>query len=85
MTQDWQSPTEFAEEIGVAVDKILGWIAAGELSACNIAQRAGKKPRWRISAAQKAAFLAARCNQPTVTAAPKPTRRRRDEAVTRYF
>jgi len=83
----WTIPTEplrVPDELGIDQGKVLDWIRRGELAAVNIAHRANGKPRWRISATAKAAFLASRCNSPQPTT-PKPTRRRRDEAITRFF
>jgi hypothetical protein len=51
---------------------VLGWIRSGELRACNVAQRAGGRPRWRILLGDLAAFQAARSAQP-----PRPAARRR--------
>jgi excisionase family DNA binding protein len=54
------TPSEVAELLGVAPDKITFWIATRQLIAVNIALRAGGKPRWRISRASLDAFLRSR-------------------------
>jgi hypothetical protein len=42
------SPADVAKRFGVGRDKVMAWIAAGELAALNVATRAGNRPRWRI-------------------------------------
>ena len=43
-------PIAYAKSRGIGVEKVLQWIADGELIAVNVAQAAdGRRPRWRIS------------------------------------
>jgi len=43
------TPPQYAEMLGVKPDKILSWIARGELRAIDVSERAGiGRPRWRI-------------------------------------
>jgi hypothetical protein len=39
---------EAAKRVGVAPEKLRGWVASGELSASNVAQASSTRPRWRI-------------------------------------
>ena len=74
MTERRYTPREIAESRGVSVDTVRSWIHSGQLRAVNLARAAGsRKPRWRVSETDLAAFELARSNTP----APKPTRRRR--------
>ncbi len=81
-TRRWLSPGDVADELAIPVAKILAWIKSGDLRACNVAQRVGKRPRWRISALDLQLFLDRRSASPV----PAPRRRRRaDPEVTRFF
>jgi excisionase family DNA binding protein len=64
------TPPEVARLWGVSPDKVLAWIAGGELRAVNAATRPGGRPRWLIDRADLAAFEAARAARP---AAPAPS------------
>lgn len=46
----WLTPPQLAKQLGVQAEKVLGWIRSGELRAVNVAERASRRPRWRISA-----------------------------------
>lgn len=50
------TPPMYAKLLGVNPDKILAWIACGELRAVNVADRVGGRARWRISAEAIANF-----------------------------
>jgi excisionase family DNA binding protein len=77
------SPAQVAEQLGIDVRRILGWIARGELRACNVGSRPdGGKPRWRIAQCDLDVFLLRRTASPTPTT---PRRRRQPEGVTEYF
>jgi hypothetical protein len=77
------SPADVAERYGCKASKVILWILAGELRAVNAAaNRNGRKPRWKISPADLAAFEASRSCQPEAKPAP---RRRKLENVTEYF
>lgn len=78
------TPPEAARELGVHPDKIVFWIASGELRAANLARDAnGKKPRYRIMREDLEDFIAQRA-VPGPAPAPK-RRRRKPENVTEYF
>ena len=75
------SPAEVAKSYGASVDKVVGWIRSGRLTAINIGN-GGVKPRWRIRESDLAEFEQSRLSQ----APAKPARRRRKpEGVTEYF
>jgi hypothetical protein len=76
----WTVPA-VAELLGVDAGKVLGWIRRGELVGTNIADRAGRRPRWRIADAELQRFLRARQS----TSAPVVRRTRRNEAAPTYF
>jgi excisionase family DNA binding protein len=60
------TPPEIAQMLRVKPSKVLGWIARGELGACNVADRLGGRPRWRIRQEDLDVFLLRRA------AAPRP-------------
>ena len=81
---EWLTPPQVAKARAIRVAKVLTWIARGELEAVNFAERAGGRPRWRISAAAMAAFEAARSNRTHIT--PKaPRARRADLGIQEFF
>lgn len=81
--RSYVTPPQLAEEMGVSEDKVLGWIASGELKAFNAAQSSkGKRPRWRITREEIAKFQQDRMAQPPI---PKPKRRRRSKTSKRKW
>jgi excisionase family DNA binding protein len=71
--QRWLTPPQLAAMLGVEPPKVIGWINRGELRAVNVADKKGKRPRWRISPEAFEDFI-----KPRTSAAPvKPTRRKR--------
>ncbi len=79
---DWKTPPELARMLGIAPDKVLSWIRAGELRAVDLSENRGKRPRWRISRESLDEFLKRRAATPP----PKPRRRRKPDAnVTQYY
>jgi excisionase family DNA binding protein len=78
----WFTAPEVAKLFHVSDDKVRSLIASGELRAVNLASRAGRRPRWRISAADLATFEARRA---AVPARPVPKRRRKPNRVVEYF
>jgi helix-turn-helix protein len=71
------SVEDVAQRYDVAIPTVLAWIHAGELRAFSVSRRAGsKKPRWRITLAALEAFEQTR----TLTPAPQPSRRRRQNS-----
>lgn len=77
---DWYTPREIAEQLGVNVDRVRGWIHAGELEAVNVAD--GVRPRWRISTGAYKTFLETRAAVQKVS--PRKPRRRFANS-TEYF
>ena len=74
--KDLLTPAEVATRMGVKVSVVLAWINGKHLHAINMASQVGpgRRPRWRVSEAGLAAFLAERSNVPP-TAIEKPVRR----------
>lgn len=68
---------EAAELLAIADEKVLRWLASGELRGVNVAQRNGARHRWRIARSDLDSFLAMRSTSPPP---PKVTRRRRAPA-----
>jgi hypothetical protein len=64
-------PRDVAQRLGVKVDVVLSWIHSLALRAINVAERDGRRPRWRIAESDLEIFLLRR-SVPTV-----PVRRRR--------
>lgn len=60
------SVPEIATRLGVKSDKVLQWIASGQLRGINVAERVAQRPRWRISEADLEAFLEVRSTRKTV-------------------
>ncbi len=54
--------------LGVDNDKVLTWIRSGELVAINVAQKAGRRPRWRIDPADFEKFKLSRKFRPVIIA-----------------
>ena len=75
------TPPEIAKRYGVDVHKVIGWIRRGELHAINVGDGV-KRPRYRISPADLAAFETSRSVQPP---APRVRRRRADPNVIAFF
>ena len=83
--REYLTTSDIAEMLGVAIDKVHGWLASGELRAINVAQRPGGRPRWRISRADLDAFLSARASTPATTTVRPVRRRRAPVEVTQYY
>jgi hypothetical protein len=58
------TPPQLAARWHVSSEKILTWIANGELAALNVATRRGQRPRWIISPEAVDAFERARTAKP---------------------
>jgi len=78
------SVKDVAEHFAVGEHSVLGWIKNGELRAVNVGRTPGaKKPRWRVTSEQLAAFEMVRSNAPPPA---KPTRRKRqDTSVIEFY
>lgn len=79
-TRYWTVP-QIGELLAMNSDKVLGWLASGELVGVNIAARRGKKPRWRIADVELQRFLRARQSAPAPPAQAKRRRQAAGEAV----
>jgi len=70
-------PREVAEIFRVSEEKVLRWIASGELVAFNVAASTSGRPRWRITQEALDDFIRTRSATPPPQ---KPTRRKRQRA-----
>jgi hypothetical protein len=77
MTDHVMTPPQLARIYGVNVQKVLLWIKNGELTAINLAARAGGRPRWRIRQTDVEVFEARRQAVPPI--APQRRRQRADK------
>ena len=85
MPEQFYTPPQAAELLGVTSDKVLAWIHAGELPASNCAVRAnGDRPRWRIPEDELGKFLIRRRHAAS-TDGERPKRRRRQATATQHF
>lgn len=75
------TPPQLAKRWGVATNKILAFIASGELRAVNLATSLKDRPRWFIDEADIERFERFREATP---AAPR-VRKRRQSGVKDYF
>jgi excisionase family DNA binding protein len=80
--QTW-TPPEVARRLRVNRDKVLSWIKAGELRAVNVGAKRSGRPRYRIDAADLAAFEASRAIAPDHKVSRKRRAARSD--VIEYF
>jgi hypothetical protein len=76
----WSVPA-VAELLGVDAGKVLGWIRRGEIVGVNIADRQGRRPRWRIAESELQRFI--RSRQSSVQ--PVVRRKKRDGDGVEYF
>lgn len=66
MLDKFYTAGEVADFLSVDVDKVLGWIRAGEIEAVNAATDASSiKPQWRIGAQSMVSFLSSRTSKNT--------------------
>ena len=80
---NWHTVPALAEALGCDQQKIIEWIARGELVAINIASNPrGARPRWRVAHSELERFLAARQSQPP---APPAKRKRTNPAIIEYY
>jgi len=71
------TPNSLAKQLGVRPQKVLGWIARGELRAINMAATTAGRPRWKILPEDLERFFDSRA----ATAPPPKPRRRKRRAV----
>lgn len=80
------TPPTIAKLYVVSPDKVLAWIRSGELRAINVVSKAGGRPRYRVSAADLAAFEAARAAVPARPTRPSRQRKPKPAAgFVQYF
>jgi excisionase family DNA binding protein len=77
----WLTPPELAKLLRVEPPKVIAWIKRGELHAVNVADKNGKRPRWRISPEAFEDFIKPRTSSPPV----KATRTKRRVAYKEFF
>ena len=81
-TTVWLTPPAIAEELGIRQSKVAAWIASGELTAVDLSENRGGRPRWRIRRSDLEAFLLRRQSQKPA----EPVRRRkRQTGVIEFF
>lgn len=73
----WLTPPQVAERLGIDAARVRGWIMRGELAACDLSERQGGRPRWRVSPDALDSFLRRRA----AVAPAQPVRRRRATAA----
>lgn len=76
------TPPQIAERLGVDAHKVCSWIKLGELPAVDVSMAGSRKPRWRIDPSDLDDFLARRRSRPPT---PKPTRRRAEPNIIKFF
>jgi excisionase family DNA binding protein len=54
------TPPQLARLLAVTPETVIGWIRAGELRAIDVSSRGSRRPRYRISPEDLAAFEAGR-------------------------
>ena len=77
------TPPQIAARYGVSAEKVLKWIANGEIKAFNAATSAKGRPRWLIDEADLTAFEARRAAQ--VRPAARPRRRKAAAGIIEFF
>jgi len=75
------TPPEVAKQWGVAVNKVLSFIASGELRAINLATNRRTRPRWFIDQDDLEMFERSRAATPTTP----PARRKRQRPGKDFF
>lgn len=48
-TGTFLTPEQYAEQLGVSVDKVREWISQNELVAVDVSRKGSRVPRWKIS------------------------------------
>ena len=75
------TPPEVARRFAVSCDKVLRFIASGELRAVNLASKGSNRPRWKISEAALADFERARSAAPPPAQTPRRQRATDSECI----
>jgi hypothetical protein len=79
--REYYSPLQVAKQLGIEPAKTVGWIKRGELCAVNVADKNGKRPRWRVASGALDDFLKPRTVRPPV----KTSRRKRPTDFETFF
>ena len=79
------TPPQLAKRWGVSPDKIIYFIASGELRAIDASLRRGERPRYLIDEEDIAAFEAAREVAPPAPVAPRRKRNSLPADFVRHF
>jgi hypothetical protein len=72
---EFVTPPKLAKEATVSVEKIIGWLLAGELRGYNFAGQKAKRPRYRIRRSDWEDFLERR-RAAVTPSSPRPRRSR---------
>jgi transposase len=76
------SPPQIARRLRVKPSKVIRWIRTGELTAIDVSEKRGGRPRWHVAPEDLQRFLESRSSRRPARA----TRRRKAIAqVTEYF
>ena len=75
------TPPTIARQLGVKPERVVNWIKTGRLRAVDLSEPGSLRPRYKVDPVDLTAFL----NSRAVAAPPKPSRRRRENAVTEFF
>lgn len=82
----WLSPPALARRARINVEKILHWIATGELTAIDLSTDRAQRPRWKIRPEDWEEFCQRRANGEAPK--PKPGRGRQEQSerkITQYY
>ena len=71
------SPPQVADMLGVAPETVIGWVRSGQLPGFDVSRPAARRPRFRITEAALADFIARREIKPPTLA----VRRKRKPAT----
>ena len=73
LPSEWQTASvpQVAASFSIAPAKVSKWIGRGELTALNIADKSGQRPRYRIRRADWENFLATRTTATKPAASPR--------------
>jgi hypothetical protein len=76
-----RTPREFGRDYRIGIQKVLRFIANGELRAVNVAPSGSVKPQWIITPEAASEFERRRSSVPT----PKPAKQRRQPVAVDFF
>lgn len=79
-----KTPPEFAEDMRVKPEKVVGWIRSGELEAVDVANEGSSRPRFRITPEAIEAFLKRRRTTKPAAKTTAPRRRKASSDVVEF-